>query len=73
MSPLDPDTDYLLIGQSARLELNHWFIRVHLSDTEGRPASEGTVSQLDAATGATYAMQPDAVLEEVTDKAATGS
>lgn len=64
MSPLDPDTDYLLIGQSARLELNHWFIRVHLSDTEGRPASGGTVSQLDAATGATYQQPAEDVKTE---------
>ncbi|HUF15077.1 MAG TPA: hypothetical protein VMQ46_04225 [Acidimicrobiia bacterium] len=47
VSPLDPVTEDLLIGQSAP----NW----------------------DAATAATHAMQPDAVLEEVTEKAATGS
>jgi hypothetical protein len=38
--------------------LNHWFIRAHLSDTDGRLATAGTATQLDAATAAAYLLQP---------------
>lgn len=65
-SALDPVSEDLLTAQLAQLELNHWFIRAHISDTDGRLATQGTVSQLDAATSATYALQPDVATEEVT-------
>lgn len=70
VSALDPVSEDLLIAQAGKVELNHWFVRAHLSDTDGRLATQGTVSQLDAATSATYAMQPDvatAVEEEDED------
>ena len=61
VSSVDPITEDLLISQAAQLELSHWFVRAHLSDTDGRLATEGTNSQLDAATAATYALQPESV------------
>jgi starvation-inducible DNA-binding protein len=33
---LDPVTEDLLIGQTEKLELFHWFIRAHLEDSSGR-------------------------------------
>lgn len=67
-SSLDPISEDLLIAQSAKLELNHWFIRAHISDTDGRLSTEDAVSQLDAATSATFAMQPNVATEEVETK-----
>lgn len=54
----------LLVSQTATIELNHWFVRAHISDTDGRLVTTGTVSQLDAATAATYALQPDVATEQ---------
>lgn len=68
VSGLDPISEDLLVSQTRRLELNHWFIRAHISDTDGRLATQGTVDQLDAATAATYALQPAVVSEEVEDE-----
>lgn len=64
VAEMDPVTEDLLIAQTAQLELNHWFIRAHISDTDGRLVTEGTVSQLDAATAAGHALQPEAVPED---------
>jgi len=61
---LDPVTEDLLVSQAATLELNHWFIRAHLSDTDGRLATAGAATQLDAATAATYALQAEAIPSE---------
>ncbi|HXV71290.1 MAG TPA: DNA starvation/stationary phase protection protein [Acidimicrobiia bacterium] len=66
---IDPVSEDLLISQAQRLELNHWFIRAHISDTDGRLATQGTVDQLDAATATTYALQPDLASEEVDEDA----
>jgi starvation-inducible DNA-binding protein len=68
VSAIDPVTEDLLISQTSALELNHWFIRAHISDTDGRLATEGTTSQLDAATAATYALQPDVATEQVEEE-----
>lgn len=65
VSSLDPITEDLLISQSAQLEMNHWFVRAHVSDTDGRLATEGTVAQLDAATAAVHVSQPAAVTQEI--------
>lgn len=65
VSSLDPITEDLLISQTAQIEMNHWFVRAHLTDTDGRLATQGTVTQMDAATAAAYALQPAAVSEEV--------
>lgn len=51
-------TQDLLIGQIAKLDLNHWFIRAHLADTDGRLATEGTDSELDAAATSAALLQP---------------
>lgn len=67
VSSIDPISEDLLVGQTRTLELNHWFIRAHISDTDGRLATQGTVDQLDAATAATYALQPDVASEVVED------
>jgi starvation-inducible DNA-binding protein len=69
VSSLDPVSEDILISQTAQLEMNHWFVRAHLSDTDGRLATQGTVTQLDAATAAAHALQPAAVSEEVEDDA----
>lgn len=63
VASIDPVSEDLLIAQTAALELNHWFIRAHISDTDGRLATQGAVDQLDAATAATYALQPDVATE----------
>ena len=69
VSSLDPVSEDILISQTAQLEMNHWFVRAHLSDTDGRLATQGTVTQLDAATAAAHALQPAAVSEEIEDDA----
>lgn len=58
VSSLDAITEDLLISQTAHLEMNHWFIRAHLSDTDGRLITDGASTQLDAATTAAHALQP---------------
>lgn len=65
---IDPVTEDLLIAQTATLELNHWFIRAHISDTDGHLTTEGTSGQIDAATAATYALQPDVATEQIEDE-----
>lgn len=65
VADVDPVSEDLLIAQTSKLELNHWFIRAHLSDVDGRLATAGTDSQVDAATAATYALQPDVATEQV--------
>ena len=65
---IDPVSEDLLIAQTAALELNHWFIRAHISDTDGRLATEGTSDQIDAAAAATYALQPDVATEQVEEE-----
>lgn len=64
---VDPVTEDLLISQTAQLELNHWFIRAQLSDTDGRLVTEGSGSQLDAAAAAGHALQPEAVPDDDED------
>jgi starvation-inducible DNA-binding protein len=63
VSGVDPITEDLLISQTAQLEMSHWFVRAHLSDVDGRLATEGAVDQLEAATTA-VALQPGSVVSE---------
>lgn len=49
VSDLDPVSEDLLIGHTARLDLNHWFIRAHLEDTAGHILTEGTDDEMEAA------------------------
>ena len=58
VADIDPISEDLLVGQSADLELAHWFVRAHLSDVDGRLATEESNSQLDAAVAAASAKQP---------------
>lgn len=58
VAELDPVTEDLLIGQTAKLDLNHWFVRAHLEDTAGNLATKGAKSELDAAVASAQA-QPD--------------
>ncbi len=49
---LDPVTEDMLIGQTDKLELFHWFIRAHLEDQGGRIVTENAGSENDAAQAA---------------------
>ena len=46
---LDPVTEDLLIGQTDKLELFHWFIRAHLEDEGGSLATEGAGTEVEGA------------------------
>lgn len=46
---VDPITEDMLIGQSAELELFHWFVRAHLENSGGEVASSGASSEQAAA------------------------
>ena len=46
---LDPVTEDLLIGQSEKLELFHWFIRAHLETSGGELATAGATDETEAA------------------------
>jgi starvation-inducible DNA-binding protein len=45
----DPVTQDMLIGQSAQLELFHWFVRAHLESTSGELSTAGATSEISAA------------------------
>ncbi len=49
---LDLVTQDMLIGQTERLELFHWFVRAHLEDQGGRLATETAYSEQQAADAA---------------------
>ena len=46
---LDPITEDMLIGQTDKLELFHWFIRAHLEDQGGALVTEGAGSEVEGA------------------------
>ncbi|GAA1921402.1 Dps family protein [Nocardioides marmoribigeumensis] len=46
---LDPITEDMLIGQTDKLELFHWFIRAHLEDQGGALVTEGASSEVEGA------------------------
>ena len=60
VSSLDPMTEDLLVSQTRTIELNHWFVRAHLEDIDGRLVTEDATGQLDAAVAASEGLQPDA-------------
>ncbi len=62
---VDAVTEDLLIGQTAKLDLNHWFIRAHVSDTEGKLATAGTESEMEAAATSAHLLQPGGETERV--------
>ena len=46
---LDPITEDMLIGQTDKLELFHWFIRAHLEDQGGALVTESADSEVEGA------------------------
>jgi starvation-inducible DNA-binding protein len=50
---LDPVTEDMLIGQSAELELFHWFVRAHLENSGGALSTGDAKSEKKAAAEAT--------------------
>lgn len=46
---IDPVTEDMLIGQSAQLELFHWFVRAHLENSGGQLSTANAPSEVDAA------------------------
>lgn len=50
---LDPITEDMLIGQSAELELFHWFVRAHLENSGGTLSTGDAKSEKKAASEAT--------------------
>jgi starvation-inducible DNA-binding protein len=57
VAAMDPITEDLLISQTAQLETNHWFVRAHLSDMDGRLPTQDAVDQIEAATEAAYGLE----------------
>jgi starvation-inducible DNA-binding protein len=49
LEQLDPVSHSLLLGQSAQLEQQHWFVRAHLEDSAGGMQHAGTVTERAAA------------------------
>jgi len=45
----DPVTQDMLIGQSAQLELFHWFVRAHLESASGELSTSGATTEPQAA------------------------
>ena len=52
LDDLDLVTQDLLIGQTDKLELFHWFIRAHLEDKSGALSTQGATSEREAADAA---------------------
>ena len=52
LDELDPVTQDMLIGQTDKLELFHWFIRAHLEDKSGALVTEGSSTESEAAAAA---------------------
>ncbi len=52
MGDLDPITEDMLIGQTDKLELFHWFIRAHLETSGGHLTTEGATTEAEAAEAA---------------------
>lgn len=63
---LDVVSQDLLTGQAGKLEMAHWFVRSHLSDVDGRLATDEADTEMDAAVDAAYAFQPG--VEDVTEE-----
>jgi starvation-inducible DNA-binding protein len=59
LDELDLVTQDMLIGQTERLELFHWFIRAHLEDQGGRLVTEEATSEVEGAVAGAET-EPDA-------------
>lgn len=58
LDDLDPVSADLVTTQTAALEKNHWFVRAHLENTDGRLSTEDANDALEAATAAVYSPRP---------------
>lgn len=56
---LDVVTQDMLVGQSAILEQQHWFVRAHLEDPAGGLSNAGATTELEAASKATNRHRSD--------------
>ena len=56
---LDPITQDMLIAQSAKLELFHWFVRAHLESSSGQLSTQGETTEKGAAQAAAAASHED--------------
>lgn len=54
----------LIVGQTGKLDLNHWFIRAHLEDTSGHLLTQGATNEMDAAVAASQAQNGTELIEE---------
>ncbi|HEY5891241.1 MAG TPA: DNA starvation/stationary phase protection protein [Acidimicrobiia bacterium] len=54
----------LLVGQTGKLDLNHWFIRAHLEDTSGHLITGDAATEMDAAVEAAQAQDGTEILED---------
>ncbi len=52
LDDLDLVTQDMLIGQTDRLELFHWFVRAHLEDKSGALSTAGAGTEAEAAAAA---------------------
>lgn len=64
VSKLDPVSEDLLIGQTAKLDLYHWFVRAHLEDTAGHLLTGDSKDELDAAVAGARSTGVEAVEAE---------
>lgn len=54
----------LLVGQTAKLDLNHWFVRAHLEDTGGHIITADEHDELNAAVEAARALDGVELIED---------
>lgn len=54
---VDPVSEDMLIGQAAKLELFHWFVRAHLESSSGHLSTEGSTTEKGAAKAASDAAE----------------
>lgn len=52
LDDIDPVTQDIVLGQTEKLELFHWFVRAHLEDQSGQLATEGATDEFAAARAA---------------------
>jgi starvation-inducible DNA-binding protein len=73
VDPLDPVSGDLLIGHTAALEMNQWFIRAHLTDAKGNMATTNTTSVMEAAKAAAFSGEYEQIAEDAEPVAARSS
>jgi starvation-inducible DNA-binding protein len=58
----------LVVGQTAKLDLNHWFVRAHLEDTSGHLLTEGASNEMDAAVDAAQTRDGTEILDDLSEE-----